>query len=336
MDQNKTNIFISYRRDGGREIARTVYLALKGLGYKKIFFDYHSLQHGVFNTQIIDAIESCNDFILILTEGSMDRCVNEDDWVRTEITAALEAGCNIIPIKVDNLNIVFPTDFPKNIDAIKMIQQSTLHTDEFFDDSIRYIEQRLISRPEQGTKTKDTGTSKTISSNAKKTPYFKSCVTSGVAIQTISLLALIVFFSVFFVIPDSTIGNNHVPRSLCFSLILTLSVMVISTIMIKKHPNYKWTFLLFDIVAIFLVIKLGDQTYSIFHSWKKTPPIWPSKMLYYLGYTHKSQELPTVFFFVILYLLHNICIHACMNSRVIWHKIPRMYRNRLNQIFRKK
>ena len=142
-----TNIFISYRRTGGREIARTVYLALGKLGYQNIFFDYNSLRNGVFNTQIIDAINECKDFILILTASSMDRCSNEDDWVRKEISTAINAGCNIIPIKIDDQFNEFPTDFPRNLNVLKMIQQSTLLTNEYFDDSIRHISERLESTP---------------------------------------------------------------------------------------------------------------------------------------------------------------------------------------------
>lgn len=142
-----TDIFISYRREGGREIARTIYLALGKLGFQNIFFDYNSLRNGVFNEQIIDAIKSCKDFIIVLSDGSMDRCVNQDDWVRKEITTAISVGCNIIPVVIDGQNPTFPDEFPKNLNIIKMIQRSTLMNNEFFDDSIRKIVGRFETKP---------------------------------------------------------------------------------------------------------------------------------------------------------------------------------------------
>ena len=56
MEAKETNIFISYRREDGRELARTLYLALGKLGYQNIFFDYNSMRGGTFNTQIDVAI----------------------------------------------------------------------------------------------------------------------------------------------------------------------------------------------------------------------------------------------------------------------------------------
>lgn len=41
----KYEIFISYRRDGGVDYARMIYLELKGRGYNT-FFDYNSLRDG--------------------------------------------------------------------------------------------------------------------------------------------------------------------------------------------------------------------------------------------------------------------------------------------------
>lgn len=144
-ESTRCDIFISYRRQGGREVARTLNLALAAMGYENIFFDFNSLRDGLFNEKILDAINVCKDFILVLTPGSMDRCVNEDDWVRTEISAAIDAGCNIVPVTIDDNGITFPEDFPRKFNYIKRLQQSKLRTDEFFDDSVRRISERLES-----------------------------------------------------------------------------------------------------------------------------------------------------------------------------------------------
>ena len=54
--QVDVDIFVSYRKIAGRDCARSLMQGLKLIGYSKIFFDYHSIRDGKFNTQIIDAI----------------------------------------------------------------------------------------------------------------------------------------------------------------------------------------------------------------------------------------------------------------------------------------
>ena len=74
----KYDIFISYRREGGFEIAKLIQERLKADGYR-VFLDYEGLRSGNFNTRLYQEIESCKDFIVILSENSLDRCVNQKD-----------------------------------------------------------------------------------------------------------------------------------------------------------------------------------------------------------------------------------------------------------------
>ena len=75
------DVFISYRRSGGRDKARLLYKELEGRGYK-CFFDFNSLQNGEFDANIYKAIEGCCHFILMVTDNAFDRCKDSDDWVR--------------------------------------------------------------------------------------------------------------------------------------------------------------------------------------------------------------------------------------------------------------
>lgn len=142
-----TDIFISYRRVGGRDAARNVELALRGEGYESIFFDFNSLRDGVFNDQIFEAIDSCKDYLLILSDGALDRCANEGDWVAIEIRRALTADCKIIPIRVGEGEFKWPEDLPKDLRILKSIQFLNLKTDEYFHDSIRHLTERMDSKP---------------------------------------------------------------------------------------------------------------------------------------------------------------------------------------------
>ena len=84
MPQKEYDIFISYRRVGGADKARILKTELEGRGYK-VFLDFDELKDGVFDKRIMDAIDSSPIFMFLLTPNSLERCLNEDDWVRKEI-----------------------------------------------------------------------------------------------------------------------------------------------------------------------------------------------------------------------------------------------------------
>ena len=80
-ETNRGKIFVSYRREGGQELARLILDHLNFRGYD-VFLDTESLGGGTFNTKLLQRIRESSDFVLILTPGALDRCVNKSDWVR--------------------------------------------------------------------------------------------------------------------------------------------------------------------------------------------------------------------------------------------------------------
>ncbi|MFI3303068.1 MAG: toll/interleukin-1 receptor domain-containing protein [Rikenellaceae bacterium] len=96
----KYDVFISYRRKGGRDTARIIQQTLRSYG-NNVFLDFDSLQDGVFNSQIFEAIESTPIFLLVLSKGSMQRCVNDGDWVAQEIEHAIKHNRKIVPVNID-------------------------------------------------------------------------------------------------------------------------------------------------------------------------------------------------------------------------------------------
>ena len=139
------DIFISYRRVDGRDYARNIMQALKISGFPKVFFDYNSLRDGVFNTQILDAIYSCNDFILVISPLALKNCSRESDWVAKEIRMALKYGKKIVPVVIEDTFTGWPSDFPKDLSIIKDIHFHKLMTDEYFEDSIVKLTKRLAT-----------------------------------------------------------------------------------------------------------------------------------------------------------------------------------------------
>ena len=141
--KNDVNIFISYRRKDGQADARAIELALGKFGYKNVFFDYNSIREGKFNLNIIDAIYSCRDFILVLSPKSMIKCHKKRDWVAREIRTALKYKCHIIPVVIENSFHGWPMLFPKDLYPIKYLQQQQIRRDEFFEQSIKGLIERL-------------------------------------------------------------------------------------------------------------------------------------------------------------------------------------------------
>lgn len=135
-------VFISYRRNTGAQVARTLYYALKSIGVKA-FFDYNSIRNGKFNDAIYDAIDQADCFILLLTPTALDRCVqDENDWVRKEIEYAITSKKQIIPVSPTNQGVVSnlpPVLPPLMEEALRNLQISRLDTEDLFVESLYKI-----------------------------------------------------------------------------------------------------------------------------------------------------------------------------------------------------
>jgi hypothetical protein len=139
----KYDIFISYRRDGGEQSAKAIYDRLRDKGYN-VFLDVETLRSGAFNEKLYSVIEECNDVLVILSPNSLDRCKNEDDWVRLEIAHAFKCSKNVVPVMLRDFN--FPAELPEDIDALRYrngIQASV----EFFDAFLEKLYSFLKSKP---------------------------------------------------------------------------------------------------------------------------------------------------------------------------------------------
>lgn len=123
----KYDIFISYRRQGGQQYARTLQLMLEKKGYT-VFLDYDELVDNPFQPQIEEAIRNSSVYIIILSAGALDQCYQEGNWVRREIEIALDAGIHYVPVNPDNTYTGMPETVPKHIrKAIEENQQSEVY-----------------------------------------------------------------------------------------------------------------------------------------------------------------------------------------------------------------
>lgn len=145
--ENKYDIFISYRREGGAQYARILQLMLIQRGYK-VFLDYDELRDGTFSDRIIAAIKAAPVFMPVLSSGSMTRCVNEEDWVGKEILLAVQEGKHFVPIDPDRTFDGVPKDVPVTIkDAIEGNQHSEISFGQLLGASVeQMITDRLIEK----------------------------------------------------------------------------------------------------------------------------------------------------------------------------------------------
>lgn len=94
------DIFISYRRSTGNQLASLIKVLLQLRGYK-VFIDVDRLYAGKFDCSLLKNIQAAKHFILVLTPQALDRCMDDDernDWLHKELLCALEFNKNIIPV----------------------------------------------------------------------------------------------------------------------------------------------------------------------------------------------------------------------------------------------
>src|SRR6266566_9998470 len=95
--KTRGRIFVCYRRGGGAELARLVRDKLRDRGFD-VFMDVEDLKGGSFDKALLGEIESAADVMVVLTSGSLDRCYQEGDWLRWEISHAIACGKNVVPV----------------------------------------------------------------------------------------------------------------------------------------------------------------------------------------------------------------------------------------------
>ena len=140
------DIFLSYRRKdamGNSNVAtaRTFKLEFERRGMK-VFFDYSECTDDYFSDKILPAIRTCRYFVLVLTKDCLDRCKNEGDWLRREITEAIKFGRKIIPISPDGVFEGWPKDMPEAIRQLSAgdgLQITTIHMDRVFESNVELL-----------------------------------------------------------------------------------------------------------------------------------------------------------------------------------------------------
>ena len=146
----KGQIFISYRRDDSAHAAGRLYDRLRQhFGKDRIFMDIDTIELGVdFARRIEDAVSLC-DVVLVLigkdwlhvgdSEGRM-RLDDHDDFVRLEISTALERDIFVIPVLIDGATMPSEHDLPDALAKLSRRNGIPLDHARFDSDVDRLIE----------------------------------------------------------------------------------------------------------------------------------------------------------------------------------------------------
>ncbi len=134
-----SSAFISYRRDRGSILARLLKEALERGGLE-VFLDVDDLGSGHFDRKLLLEIEGRENFVLVCTPGCLDRCSDEGDFLRLEITHALRTGRNIVPIACEGFSWPSKEAMPADIAELQRhndIAYSHRHWDSTNGDLLR-------------------------------------------------------------------------------------------------------------------------------------------------------------------------------------------------------
>ena len=140
------DIFISYKRKS-LATANNLYYRLTTRGYST-FFDLEEMRRDNFNVQLLNYIENANDVFVILEEGSLDACKNDnwkEDWFCHEISYALEKEKNIIPILLDGYQMPKEDFFPDEMKELSF-KNAPEFSFSFFEEYLnKLIERKYIT-----------------------------------------------------------------------------------------------------------------------------------------------------------------------------------------------
>ena len=223
------DIFISYRRKDEHgisnvPIARTIKLEFERRGYK-VFFDYSECTDNFFSEKILPAIRTCNFFLLIVTEGSMQRCSNPKDWVRREIEEAIAHKRKIIAITPDNSCTKWP-ELPTSLDVIDGLQITTIYTDHMFESCVDFLIKNRMQLATSPSLNNHSQSSYKQPNSLPKKSDFKD-IQSNIQIEATKSNHL-------------PIIKNFFKKNFKYFLIVTIiitSILFITILTAKKYPN---------------------------------------------------------------------------------------------------
>jgi hypothetical protein len=134
-------VFISYRRDDSSGYAGRIYEHLaRHFGEENVFMDIDTIQPGQdFTTVVNNAIKSCDVVIPIIGKQWVNivdakgyrRLDHPNDWVRKEISIALNRNVRVIPLLVGGASMPGFNELPNDVKSLAQRQAIELSDTRF-------------------------------------------------------------------------------------------------------------------------------------------------------------------------------------------------------------
>lgn len=147
-------IVISYRRDNSKWIADRIFDRFEShYGKGNIFMDIDSIPFGLdFRDHIRETLDRCEVMIALVGPNWIGRdptgahILNETDWVRIEVEAALKKKIPVIPVLIDGSRMPKPDELPDSLKNFVFRQAAGVDREHFhsqMDKVIASIDQHL-------------------------------------------------------------------------------------------------------------------------------------------------------------------------------------------------
>lgn len=126
-------------------MTRLVHDALTSRGYDA-YLDIENSRAGAFDSALREAIQAATDVVVILSSSSLDRCWDENDWLRAEVAHALAQNKNVIPV-LDQAFEWPAKPMPSDLATLRTRQGLTL-SHEYFEASMdKLVRELVVGRP---------------------------------------------------------------------------------------------------------------------------------------------------------------------------------------------
>jgi TIR domain len=140
-------IVISYRRDDSKWIAGRIYDRLENhYGNGNVFMDIDSIPFGLdFRDHIRETLDRCDVLVALVGPNWMgkdqtkENILDETDWVRIEIEAALNKKIPVIPVLIDRSQMPKPGELPDGLKSFAFRQAARIDTENFHSNMDRVI-----------------------------------------------------------------------------------------------------------------------------------------------------------------------------------------------------
>lgn len=143
------DIFMSYRRqDASTIVGRLIDRLENSFGKERVFRDIESINYGQdFGEEIVQALSKCevllaiigNKWVQIKDENGVRRLDKPDDWVRVEVSKALEQGVYVIPVLVEGAIMPSASELPEDIKSLARRNAAKVRNDPDFDIDIERL-----------------------------------------------------------------------------------------------------------------------------------------------------------------------------------------------------